>query len=403
MIFPAENTRADKRGPLLGLTLVELLVSMAIVSILAALIVGVAGVAGETAREARTRQLIARLHTQLMERYDQYRYQRVELNRADRPPVVNMVEDYRDYLAASGLFITSGWTNGQVEAAGRLQALRETMRMEMPDRWSDVYLKPLPASLTEIEPEDFGGPLFASQRPTLSRLYSRRLQAMINAGVSRDDLMANQSAECLYLVVMNATSDGEAAGLFKPADIGDVDGDGAPEFLDGWGNPIRFLRWAPGFESDSQLGFNQLARIYRDTKKDFNGAAASDGDKLKAVQQAINNDFDPFDPFRVDGPNMTNFEVDTGGASGGGPAARGFRIMPLIYSDGGDEDSDIYSAANFFNRFSDPYSLHEDPSLGLGIGQEMSDARAVLAPSIDSDGDNYADNITNHDIATRTN
>ena len=47
------------------MTLVELLVAMAIISILAALLVGVAATAGATAREARTKSLVARLHTLL--------------------------------------------------------------------------------------------------------------------------------------------------------------------------------------------------------------------------------------------------------------------------------------------------------------------------------------------------
>ena len=28
--------------------------------------------------------------------------------------------------------------------------------------------------------------------------------------------------------------------------VGDLDSDGAREFLDGWGRPIEFMRWAPG-------------------------------------------------------------------------------------------------------------------------------------------------------------
>ena len=40
--------------------------------------------------------------------------------------------------------------------------------------------------------------------------------------------------------------------LFNESSIGDVDQDGFPEFLDAWGTPIRFLRWAPGF-TDSEL------------------------------------------------------------------------------------------------------------------------------------------------------
>ncbi len=60
------------------------------------------------------------------------------------------------------------------------------------------------------------------------------------------------------MVITLATADGEARTLFGENSIGDTDGDGAPEFVDGWGHPINFLRWAPGFESQIQLDANQL-------------------------------------------------------------------------------------------------------------------------------------------------
>ena len=61
-----------------------------------------------------------------------------------------------------------------------------------------------------------------------------------------------ESPECLYLLITMATGDGEALEYFKQGDIGDVDEDGNPEFLDGWGNPISYIRWPAGFESPRQ-------------------------------------------------------------------------------------------------------------------------------------------------------
>ena len=65
-----------------GVTLVELLITILIISILAALILGVAAVAGETAREAQTRNIVTRLHTLLAEYYDTYKTRRVQLQAA---------------------------------------------------------------------------------------------------------------------------------------------------------------------------------------------------------------------------------------------------------------------------------------------------------------------------------
>ena len=45
----------------------------------------------------------------------------------------------------------------------------------------------------------------------------------------------------------------EAKTMFSGSEIADVDGDGWKMFIDGWGNPIGFLRWAPGADRDSDL------------------------------------------------------------------------------------------------------------------------------------------------------
>ncbi|MFN0198824.1 MAG: type II secretion system protein [Planctomycetaceae bacterium] len=57
---------------------------------------------------------------------------------------------------------------------------------------------------------------------------------------------ANQNAECLYYIIMNAqTFGGEAVddGAFIDAEYADADGDGLMEFVDNWNNPIRYYRW----------------------------------------------------------------------------------------------------------------------------------------------------------------
>ena len=61
---------------------------------------------------------------------------------------------------------------------------------------------------------------------------------------------AYRPPNAFILVIMNATGDGEARTLFSKQDIGDVDEDGAPEFIDGWGNPIGWIRWPAGVVSD---------------------------------------------------------------------------------------------------------------------------------------------------------
>jgi hypothetical protein len=189
--------------------------------------------------------------------------------------------------------------------------------MEVPDRWSDILLGPVPAKPKGLN--DARYPYFqdstgasASGRTSLADVYLRRYVSMTdpdyintvtqkpNTGV---DITEFQGAECLYMIITLATADGEARSQFHEGDIGDVDGDGAPEFLDGWGRPINFLRWAPGFDSDIQLNANEL------------GGAPTANNTVWAA--AVSSDHDPFDIFRVDPP--------------------AFRMVPLIVSGGRDE------------------------------------------------------------------
>jgi len=288
--------------PCSGVTLVELLIVIVIISILAGLILGVASVAGETAREAHSRHMVERLHTLLTDYYNTFKTRRVRL----QPGVEQEIQNELQRPAE----------RGQALAEARLYALREMILMEIPDRWSDVILKKVEDFSLSAQPIQ---PLYLNARTDLSNMYLRRYRSLIGrtntlASPPRlnnaDDIKLNQGAECLYLVITLATGDGEARGQFAEKDIGDTDGDGAPEFLDGWGHPISFLRWAPGFDSQIQLNLNVL-----------------DGMTPSEANLAVAKDHDPFDVFRRD--------------------AKAFRLAPLIYSPGRDEATGLYVATDY--------------------------------------------------------
>ena len=59
--------------------MVELLITMAIISILAAAFLGAQSAAVEAARRARTKTTIAKLHTLLMEKWSEYKTARVDV------------------------------------------------------------------------------------------------------------------------------------------------------------------------------------------------------------------------------------------------------------------------------------------------------------------------------------
>jgi hypothetical protein len=135
---------------------------------------------------------------------------------------------YAGYATRRVPINTSG-VHPQEAARRRLDALRDLMRMEMPERFNDITDAPHNYSWGAIG------------RPALNMAYN---SVGAPSGV-------NSHAECLYLIVSIANP--QELEHFGADEIGDTDGDGFPEFVDAWGNPIYFLRWAPGFiDSDIQ-------------------------------------------------------------------------------------------------------------------------------------------------------
>ncbi|MGE3241467.1 MAG: type II secretion system protein [Pirellulales bacterium] len=375
-LAPTLNPQLSTLNPPRGVTLIELLITMMIISILAAAVLGVAAVAGETAREAKTRTIISRIHTLLMQQYDTYTSRRVKVDSA----ILNGITNLNANAAAKG----------RLKAEARLYALRELMLMEIPDRWSDVLLREVPSppntsTSVAVLPIYFDAPLLSdaspypiTRRTEVAGVYLRNFRRIAGAtnkitGQSNttEEILANQGAECLFMVVMNACGDGESRTLFPESSIADTDGDGAPEFVDGWGHPIEFLRWAPGFESDIQSDANKLD-------------AAADRDT--AWMTAGSADHDPFDLYRTQ------------------PTA--FRLVPLVYSAGRDEEFGLVT-----NGGSNPWRP-TSYVLELSTSGSPPYVKPALNPYVTYAGYGYlgtadastkasTDNLTNHLIGTR--
>jgi prepilin-type N-terminal cleavage/methylation domain-containing protein len=306
--FRTRASRLAARSSHSGFTLIELLVVMFIITILASLILGVAALAAQTARENSSRHTVERLHTLLTEFYGTFKTRRIQL-RDDNTPTSGQ----QGILTQLKNEFSNPSQRGQATAEARLYALREMMLLDMPDRWSDVLLNDIgsgsPSSVAS-------SPFYLQARTELSNVYLRRYLGLVGRTNTitgqpntADDIRQNQGAECLYMIITLACGEGEARAQFGEHSIGDTDGDGAPEFLDGWGHPIDFLRWAPGFDSQIEMNSNDLAALN-----------ASD------VKTKIAKDHDPFDIFRAD-PN-------------------GYRLVPLIFSGGRDESEGLFTAPN---------------------------------------------------------
>ncbi len=338
------ETRNSQLAPR-GLTLIELLITISILTTLAAMFLGASNAAMESARSARTKTTINKIHTLLMERWGSYTTRRVDV----------------DTTA-----MTAPPPTGQQMAGIRLSALRLLMQLEIPDRWSDIIGGPvvdnMPVTITSA-PTDrtLSGYAASIVYPSLAKSYLRRYSAL-NPSASSATIEDNQGAECLYMIIMLATGDGEARTLFSRQDIGDTDGDGALEFLDGWGRPIHFLRWPAGFVNDSDL---------------MSGDASADHDPFDFFRR----DVEPDSP--VDSPPWLR------------DANPAFRLVPLVYSGGPDGDPDLFTAKQML--IDDPFRSYDTGDIDARIGTPMS------FPTVDpeDDGDNWHDNIHNHLLDNR--
>lgn len=114
----------------------------------------------------------------------------------------------------------------------RAQLVARRISADMPDTWNDVaYMAGRPGEFTS-------GP---------QRAYAGIWKTLQAAGRTPSADLAD--AECLYLIVIRGgLADCLACSELEGIGIGDTDGDGAMEFLDAWGSPIRFVLWPEAFE-----------------------------------------------------------------------------------------------------------------------------------------------------------
>jgi prepilin-type N-terminal cleavage/methylation domain-containing protein len=331
----AAPQRIPRRSPV-GFTLAELLVAITIIGMLAGMALGVFYVSREAARAARTRATIAKIDRLLMERYENFLSRRVPLSTMGLPP----------------------W----VAAEMRLNAIRDLMRMEMPQCFRDIEQGPLTFPLPN-------GQVHSVPQPALHRAYQRRFLQL-------QPSPQNESAECLYLIL--TTGPNSARDQFAGYEIADTDGDGWSEFVDGWGRPIRFLRWAPGLvDSDIQ------PRVV-DNNYNFDPALAV---------QAIKTDYDPFDSRKVDYSEDTN-------PTGTNFPPRSWRLIPFVYSGGPDGSYGLYDVEYLRENVGDTAPELTWVGNPFYFWDPASKSRIVnlLGKPVDA---TFYDNIHNHRIEGR--
>ena len=273
-----------------GFTMIDLLATIVIIGFLGALVLGAVGMARRQTQIRKTEYLIDKLNKIMMTQYESYRTRRVPM-------------DLRAYVLAhkqgtAEPFYTVGNNYEYLPreiARARVNAVRDLMRLEMPDRWSDIIHAGDPNTPDAVC-------LVLEHAPALTHRYRR---IYLNSKAYSTGNTKWGAAECLYMIVMAIPG---AAEQFRQSEVGDVDNDGLPEFHDAWGRPIRFLRWPSGFYYDPNYNYYGQSDIQFGPQSDQN----------KKYQA------DPFDSQGV----MTSYQD-------------GFAIYPLIYSAGPDGEFDI--------------------------------------------------------------
>ena len=282
-----------------GFTLVELMVVIVILSILASLSLAGLNVGRQRSKIEKTKSTIRKLHEIVMPQYESYLNRRVG--------------------------IPFGLDDRTKIAKARLTGVRLLAVCEMPDQWNDVY------------------PTVSGSAPSGSTAPVMRYQEM---KASMNPTKIFEGAECLSLIVLRGGFTPDVLEGFRTDEIGDIDSDGIPEFLDGWNRPISFIRWPAGFSSPFQ--------------------------SLNAT-----TDPDPLDPMKISGD---------------------YALVPLIFSYGPDGASS--SPTDDTTGSGLVSSGSSVPDGWISILPITSTRQSPLAGSLllGSAGSDAGDNITNHDL-----
>ena len=180
-------------------TLVELLVVVSIILVLMGLMASAVSAARGSQKKQATQALIAKLDMIIQQQYSTYASRNIP---------------------------------GATTSAARGVGLRKMATGDLPDSWADVAYMASNASQFTSSPQ-------------------RAYVAIYNAAVAANNTPTSDysDAECLFMIVMQGgIANCLDCGELKTTEKGDTDSDGFFEFLDAWGQPLRYVLWPAGLE-----------------------------------------------------------------------------------------------------------------------------------------------------------
>ncbi len=396
-------------------TLVELLIAISIIGIMGGMVLFALLGAQNDAKVARTRGTVQKINEIVLQKWEEYRYKsiNVQLDPALTVPV-------------NGVYPVTPREAARV----KMIVQRDVMRMEMPDRITDLIYPPTHYTIEYTNPSGTVtsrklrraippgyGLLYNTLRNQLISLKARGVGSWAafdlmplpvgplgetapitpltsNSAVAWDN--AVQSSELLYLLVSTCNYSGSSAlEYFKATEVGDVDSDGLPEFLDAWGNPIAWIRWPAGYPGDlvRYADADAMDPVRTDWRSRTSGVAIpTDWQPRTLVPLIISSG--------ADGEFGVTFDFE-----GGDPVTYATMTWPTTPSGIRGVTGTHYSAGTYY--YPDPFftwdftnNIPNGPASGIpapdgdAIGYRSNqlgsipDAAAVFA----------TDNITSHDI-----
>ncbi|MCL2742884.1 MAG: type II secretion system GspH family protein [Planctomycetaceae bacterium] len=342
-------------------TLVELLVVIVIIGILASLALYAVNGTYTAAKESKTRGTISKLNTAIMEIYEGYQ---------DKFDNILSYSNYDDSLDDPA--------NASKKAQLKLHLIHDLMRMEMPSYWQELCAMSdaVPPNIANVKPISItlsGSPFHINSVPPVCQFYISEANRINTFNPTDLDRFNSGTAELLFLIIANLNPG--ALENFHGSEIG-INKNGCNVFLDAWGNPISFLRAAPGYTGAIVPIQPDIVRLSRGTldqivpenlkEADWDNIdgwwRGADANLPEAYQTAIREYADPFDP--------------------DGIYQRTWILYPLIISAGADGKADMYC-----------------PDITPTTPDTLSPFNLPTGMPKDNDGDgvlNHHDNITNH-------
>jgi prepilin-type N-terminal cleavage/methylation domain-containing protein len=337
-----------------GFTLIELLVVIAIIGIMSGMVMFALAGAREDSKRAKTKATVEKINALVMQKFEEFRYRTIKL------PIPRRFTQRNFGLAAiPGRPEAAPLLKPRTVATIRTILLKDYMRMEMPDKQSDLTYTPTNVigitleDSTTVTLDDFGGRYSPRDYNVLRNYFNLDTvepEPVTGAPFSNMTLLTTsrptwtdtwESAECLYAIVANSFTGGaNALEGFHASEIGDVDGDSYPEFIDAWGLPIRFIRWPAGHDSELNLSYKSTP--------------------------------DAFDPHRTNSAWTNNSLTQ-----------KPWTLIPLIVSGGPDRDFGIDDSYNpIYATVQNAYAPDTDTA---GVGATVNAAA-------------MSDNVSNHDL-----